>query len=270
MTPAESALVHGQQANRGEAFFSDLIYAVSHHYVRPEQAEGLWSRVLSHKQMLSERLGRNVRIAVAMLDYLSNITSDLKAPTLISEDHVSELVNLSMRDGMTGLFNHSTCYELLALELGNHRRHGVGVAVLLLDIDDFKLVNDENGHQEGDRILVALTDVLRQEARSSDICGRLGGDEFVVILRFTHDAAEACRVAERIRTKAASISFGGKTFTISAGVALCDGTTASARGLMERADRALYAAKVRGKNRVCLDLSSRPQNTGLRKRRESR
>lgn len=253
MTQEESALVRQQQANRGADFFSDLIYAVAHHYVRPEQAHVLWDEVLSHKRTLAERLNRNVGITVAMLDYLSNITSNLKTPTLISEDRVSELVALSMRDGMTGLYNQSTCYELLMLELANHRRYGVGVALLLLDIDGFKLVNDEYGHQTGDRILVDLATVMTEEARSSDICCRLGGDEFIVILRLTNHAEEACAIAERIRSRAASASCGKKSITVSIGVALCDRATESARELVQRADKALYAAKRAGRNRVFLD-----------------
>jgi diguanylate cyclase (GGDEF)-like protein len=253
MSATEAAIVREQQATRGAAFYSDVIYAVSHHYIRPEQAEALWKDVLSHKKLISARLERSVGIAVAMLDYLSNITSDLKMPTLISEANAAELFRLSMRDGMTGLFNHSTCYELLELELTKHRRYGVGVAVLALDVDDFKLVNDKYGHQHGDRVLVDLAKVITHEARSSDICCRVGGDEFVVILRFPNDAAHACGVAERIRAKAASESFGGVNITISAGVALCDGTPMLARELMARADRALYAAKTRGRNCAALD-----------------
>jgi diguanylate cyclase (GGDEF)-like protein len=258
MSATEAASVREQQATRGAAFYSDMIYAVSHHYIPHRQAEALWNDVLSHKQLISAKLERSVGIAVAMLDFLSNIRSDLKMPTLISEANVAELFSLSMRDGMTGLFNHSTCYELLELELTNHRRYGVGVALLALDVDDFKHVNDKYGHQQGDRVLVELAKVITHEARSSDICCRVGGDEFVVILRLPNDAAHACGVAERIRAKAASESFGGMRITISAGVALCDGAPMLARELMARADRALYAAKMRGRNCAALDAGSAP------------
>ena len=115
MTEAERTLVRVQQDNRGSGFFSDLFYAISHHYFAPEIAEALWGKVLLHKKMMSQRLGRNVRIAVATLDYLSNITSEITSPTLMSEAYVTEIANLSMRDGMTGLYNHSSCYELLEL-----------------------------------------------------------------------------------------------------------------------------------------------------------
>jgi diguanylate cyclase (GGDEF)-like protein len=270
MSAEEVAIVREQQFTRGAAFYSDVIYAVSYHEVDPQQARGLWNSILWHKRLISARLGRNVGIAVAMLDFLSNITSDLKMPTIISEPHVKKLLDLSMRDGMTGLFNHSTCHELLELALAEHRRYGVGVALLMLDIDNFKLVNDTCGHQKGDRALVDLAKLIAQEARSSDICCRVGGDEFVVILRLPNDAAHACAIAERIRAKAASESVGRNEITISVGVAMCDRTPMSACELMARADCALYAAKMHGRNCVALDGFGGPMLVGRPKCSDSR
>ena len=238
------------QTSRGDLFFSDLLYSISHHYFVPEVAEGIWNEVLAHKFMMSERLGRNVRVTVATLDYLSNITGEMSSFTLMSEAYVSEIVNLSMRDGMTGLFNHSTCYELLELELKNHGRYGVGVALILLDIDDFKSVNDRCGHQEGDKILREVATTLEEETRESDICCRFGGEEFAAILPFTNDPREAFKIAERIRTGVAKTMSQGQQITISAGVALCGGITHTSHTLVERADRALYRAKGTGKNKV--------------------
>ena len=252
MIPAESALMRAHEETRGSLFFSDLLYAISHHYFAPEIAEALWSNILTHKLQVSRRLGRNVRITVAALDYLSNITSVLETPTLISEAYVAEIANLSMRDRMTGLLNHSSCYEVLELEYRNHRRYGVGVSLLLSDIDDFKLVNDRNGHQAGDRVLVELSRMLVEQTRDSDICCRFGGEEFVVILPFVNDPDEACEVAERIRANAERIVCGGQPITISVGVALCDRATGSPRALIAGADQALYEAKRGGKSRVVL------------------
>jgi diguanylate cyclase (GGDEF)-like protein len=250
LTDVERAVIRVQKNNRGNLFFSDLLYAISHQYFAPEIAETLWNKILLHKRSMSKRLGRNVRITVATLDYLSNITSEFASPTLISEAYISEIANHSMRDGMTGLYNHSSCYELLELEFRSHRRYGAGVSLVLLDIDDFKLVNDRYGHQEGDRILIELAKTLTEQVRDSDICCRIGGEEFVAILPFTSDPAEACEIAERIREQAATITFGGKGITISAGVAVCDQATRSPQELLENADRALYRAKRMGKNQV--------------------
>ncbi|MBN1652767.1 MAG: GGDEF domain-containing protein [Deltaproteobacteria bacterium] len=256
MTQRERTLICEHERNRGSAFYSEIFFAISHHYFAPEIAETLWNNVLTHKHIISERLGRNVRITVATLDYLSNITSELKAPTLISEAYISEIVNLSMRDRMTGLYNHSTCYELLELEFRSHRRYGTGVSLLLLDIDDFKLVNDRNGHQEGDRILIELANTLIEQIRDSDICCRFGGEEFVVILPLSDDPVVACEIAERIRTKVTGISCGRQRITVSVGVAVCDHATTSPHTLIEKADQALYKAKKSGKNRVVLGVVS--------------
>ena len=256
MTDAERFRIQDLKAQRGIAFFSDLLYAISHHYFAPEIAEGMWNEVISHKFMLSEKLGRNARMTVATLDYLSNITGEMRSFTLMSETHLAEIVNLSMRDGMTGLFNHSSCYELLELEFRNHRRYGVGVGLIVADIDDFKSINDEHGHQRGDEILVELAKMLNEETRDSDICCRLGGDEFAVILRFTNDPREAFGIAERVRTGAMRTRCAGKTVTVSAGVALCDSGVLTPWDLVEKADKALYLAKTQGKNVVV--MSERP------------
>jgi diguanylate cyclase (GGDEF)-like protein len=250
MTRDETARVDALVEARGRMFYSDLFYAISHHYFAPEVAETLWGKVLLHKHLMSERLDRNVRITVAALDYLSNITSEIASPTLISETHAAEIADLSMRDGMTGLYNHSTCYELLALEFRRHRRYGAGLSLIMIDVDDFKLVNDAYGHQQGDRVLMELAGTLTTQVRDSDICCRLGGEEFVAILPFTNGPGEAREIAERIRRKAPTIVCGDQGITVSGGVAVCDQTTRSPEALVESADRALYRAKRDGKNRI--------------------
>lgn len=254
MTDAESERIRSLQDTRGTAFYSDLLYAISHQYFAPEIAEDLWGKVLLHKHTISERLGRNVRITVATLDYLSNITKDLVTPTLISEVYVSELASLSMHDGLTGLFNHSSCYEILELQFRSRRRYGLGLSLILLDIDDFKSVNDRSGHQEGDRILVELARTLEEKTRESDICCRFGGEEFVIILPLTSAPDEACAIGERIRENAACIRSGEHRITISAGVAMSDPATTTPHALVEKADRALYRAKSGGKNQVVLGI----------------
>lgn len=252
MTSGERARVEAQIEARGGVFFSDLFYAISHHYFAPEVAETLWSEVLRHKHLMSEALGRNVRITVATLDYFSNVTDMITSPTLISEAYATEIAALSMRDGMTGLYNHSSCYELLELEFKNHQRYGAGISLILMDIDDFKLVNDRHGHQEGDRVLIELATMMTKQVRDSDICCRFGGEEFAAILPFTINPTEGCGIAERIREEATAITCVGVGITVSVGVAVCDRSIRSPRELIESADRALYRAKTNGKNRVCL------------------
>jgi diguanylate cyclase (GGDEF)-like protein len=194
-------------------------------------------------------LNRNVQIIVATLDYLTNYRSDVRLPTLVNEAHIAEIVSLSMRDGLTGLFNHTSCYEIINLWLKSYTRHGTVVSLILVDIDDFKDVNDQCGHQEGDRILKELGATMENSTRESDICCRYGGEEFAVILPLTN-TGEAAEIAEKIRLEAMRIHAGGRTLTISLGVASCGEGTITPHAFVEKADRALYQAKRSGKNRV--------------------
>ncbi len=234
---------------RGVRFFSDLLYSITHQFFPPEVAEELWKSVLQHKTQLSKVLGRNVKTVVAALDYLSNITGNLPFPTLVGEAFIEEIVGLSLRDGLTGLFNHTYFFQQIDLEVRRAVRYGVVVSLMLIDIDDFKAVNDSHGHQFGDTILAAMGKTLLAVARDSDICCRYGGDEFSVILPLT-SADEAGEIAERIRTEMAAYMPVGQTVTVSIGVASFGKNVRTYRDLVERADAALYDVKENGKNRV--------------------
>jgi len=249
MTEAEESLLSDLKQSRGALFFSDLLYAITHQYFPAAVAEKLWKEILRHKYEISKALNRNVQIIVAALDYLTDLRSDVRLPTLVNEAHIAEIVRLSMRDGLTGLFNHTSCYEIINLQLKSYARHATVVSLILADIDDFKAMNDQCGHQEGDRVLKELAATIENTTRDSDICCRYGGEEFAVILPLTN-ARGAAGIAERIRAEAMRIHAGGRALTISSGVASCSEKTTTAHALVEKADRALYQAKSSGKNRV--------------------
>ncbi|HTP67058.1 MAG TPA: GGDEF domain-containing protein [Geobacteraceae bacterium] len=249
LTGAEEIRLGDLKKYRGLRFFSDLLYSITHQYFPPEVAEELWDEILRHKHGLSTVLGRNVGIAVATLDYLSNITANMGAATLVGEAHIGEIVGLSLRDGLTGLFNHTYFYQQIDLEVRRHVQYGTTVTLMLIDIDDFKVVNDTYGHREGDRILAAMAGTLMRVSRDSDICCRYGGEEFAVILPLT-DLHEAGLIADRLKRELAERLPGGRTLTVSIGVASCGGKTATYQDLVEKADAALYQAKRSGKNRV--------------------
>lgn len=234
---------------RGLRYFSDLLYSITHQYFPSEVAEDLWTEILRHKYVLSASLGRNVKIALAALDYLSNITSNMRSATLVGEANIEEIVGLSLRDGLTGLFNHTYFYQQIDFEVRRYLRYGSLISLVLIDIDDFKAVNDTYGHREGDRILNAMGRTLIREARDSDICCRYGGEEFAVILPLT-DVHEAGVIADRMRLKLEERLPGGRKVTVSMGVAACGKKAGTYRDLVERADTALYQVKRSGKNRV--------------------
>jgi len=154
-------------------------------------------------------------------------------------------------DTLTGLFNRHYLDVRLHEELERARRAGTSVTLLLLDVDDFKTVNDTMGHQVGDAILHTVGGILRSMVRVFDVCARFGGDEFAILMPGSgQDRATAS--AERIRQRVAGHpSFPGiPRLTVSTGVAVFR-EDETAESLIRRADRLLYLAKAQGKNRVC-------------------
>lgn len=250
LTKAEQSRFSDLKKIRGSKFFSDLLYSITHQYFPPDVAEGLWTEILRHKIELSTVLIRNVRITVAALDYLSNITTNMNSATIVGERHIAEIVGLSMRDGLTGLFNHTYFYQQIDMEVSRYVRYNTVVSLLLIDIDDFKKVNDTFGHQEGDRILAAMGRKFSALARNSDICCRYGGEEFALILPLT-DIREASAIADRLRTELVeSLPDGSTMVTVSIGVVSSEKKIRTSQELVKNADAALYQAKRSGKNRV--------------------
>ena len=162
--------------------------------------------------------------------------------------------NLSIRDSLTDLFNHRHSMEVLATEFARVGRYEEGFALLMIDIDHFKEVNDSHGHPVGDAVLREVARVLRDAFRQVDAVGRYGGEEFIVVLPHTH-RQDALRTAERVRGRVEQHEFkaGGKTLriTVSVGVATCPSEGVEGPGdLVRLADQALYRAKQAGRNQV--------------------
>jgi diguanylate cyclase (GGDEF)-like protein len=135
------------------------------------------------------------------------------------------------------------------MELKRYARYGSPVSVMMIDIDDFKNLNDLHGHQEGDRILARVGAIIDAETRDLDICCRYGGEEFTVILPST-GVEEAALLAERLRAKMEASLPCGRRVTVSIGVSTCGKDTDTSQRLVMKADAALYRAKSAGKNRI--------------------
>jgi diguanylate cyclase (GGDEF)-like protein len=164
---------------------------------------------------------------------------------------LAEVTELATVDSVTALFNRRYFETRLEAEIERARRQQQDLAVLLIDIDDFKRVNDTRGHLEGDRILREVAGVLRAGVRIFDVCARYGGEEFVIVMPAATEIV-ARQVAERIRLNIEqSFSHDRPLVTVSVGGAmLSDGGTANE--LVDLADRALIRAKKSGKNQVWL------------------
>ncbi|OWY41057.1 diguanylate cyclase [Xenophilus sp. AP218F] len=160
-----------------------------------------------------------------------------------------ELEAQSQTDVLTGLPNRAALDIAFARELAGARRHGRELAVLLVDLDHFKQVNDCFGHVQGDQVLCQFAEVLRATVRASDSCGRWGGEEFLLLCPATGER-EALALAERLRQAVQSARFATRVrHSVSIGVAWHrPGDTALS--LLQRADQALYRAKRGGRNQV--------------------
>jgi diguanylate cyclase (GGDEF)-like protein len=168
-------------------------------------------------------------------------------------DANQRLRELSNRDPLTGVANRRCFLEQLEAELARYKRFGSPVAVLMLDIDWFKRVNDTHGHAMGDAVLRHLAELTKGRLRGIDLFGRLGGEEFGILLPGT-DGPGAWQFADRFRRDVAETPIkscaGTIPITISIGVAELAQGDATADGVLARADAALYRAKEGGRNRV--------------------
>jgi diguanylate cyclase (GGDEF)-like protein len=161
----------------------------------------------------------------------------------------AQLGQLAMRDPLTGLINARGFADRLTQELERNRRYPRPMALLYLDLDDFKVINDTHGHQTGDAVLRLVADAMRSSVRQSDVVGRLGGDEFAVLMPET-EAAVADGAAQRLAASLRNVFKGTPTVTASIGVVACGTVDASTDELLRRADQAMYDAKRNGKDRV--------------------
>ena len=161
------------------------------------------------------------------------------------------LRHLALHDSLTGLPNRTLILDRLAQALARARRDGTNVAVAVVDIDHFKMVNDSYGHPAGDQLLVDVAERLRSALRSSDTAGRLGGDEFIVVCEGVSDAVEVEAIAARLRAAVrVSIDVTGVPIFASASVGCTTGTGhATPDQLVAEADAALYRAKTGGRGR---------------------
>ena len=170
------------------------------------------------------------------------------------------LEELSETDALTRLANRRHFERRLDLELSRTKRYGITSALVMVDLDRFKAINDRFGHRAGDEVLRRVGGVLDAERRAGDLVARYGGEEFVAILPHT-TIADATNWAERVRQRLAAGRFGWGdahiAVTASFGVSGTSSRAVTNEQLIETADQALYAAKRRGGNVVVTDTASR-------------
>jgi diguanylate cyclase (GGDEF)-like protein len=251
-------------------FFSFLAYQVTSAIVRPIEALSEGARRISQGQLeveIPEARGQDE------IGLLTRTFNDMTRKLLRSQSEIQSanaelklrneelqranevLEQLSITDGLTKLHNHRFFHDYLTREIKRVSRTGDPLSMLLVDIDDFKRLNDRLGHAAGDELLVGLARILNDAIRESDLAARYGGEEFVVLATET-DLAGGVFLAEKIRTAIAEASFilddsmQLTKMTVSIGVAQYRG---SRKAFFQTADQALYRAKGAGKNCVVAD-----------------
>jgi diguanylate cyclase (GGDEF)-like protein len=179
--------------------------------------------------------------------------ADICATAIQNAHYVERVKQLAYLDGLTGIFNRRFFELRIVEEIDRARRFNNGMAVVMVDIDQFKRLNDEFGHLLGDEVLRQVSSVFHQQLRKIDVVCRYGGEEFAILLSQTNPQ-HALAVAEKLRRLVESWQFPGvpRPVTISAGVATFPDHGTSRDELVKSADAGLYAAKQGGRNRVLL------------------
>lgn len=233
----------------GDDLYVKLLFYITHQVFPVDDSKKLWEEILIHKNKISKILKRNIEISVATLDYLTNIKNEIKNPKLIGEAFIGKIAEISSIDGLTKLYNRQYLFLKMNEELNRYRRYKTSFSILLMDIDDFKRINDTFGHQRGDEVLMKLGVILEKSKRELDICARYGGEEFLIVLPHT-ELNEAGIIAERLRMIIEKSFKKDTGLTVSIGVSNCPKSSRTLKILIKKADDALYKSKSMGKNRV--------------------
>jgi len=232
-----------------EELYSDIFLKLTHRYFTDEVARVFWPKVLKHRDELVIRLKRDPGLIVSCLDYLTNIEHILIDATIIEEGKSEYIITTNLIDSMTSLFIRSVFDVVIKKETDFSCRSKNPLSLMMIDLDDFKEVNDSFGHQVGDNVLSVIGRLILDSVRKMDIACRYGGEELVVIMPNT-DLNSSLLIAERIREKIAEYDFDGFNVTASIGLSVLDENDTDVIDLVYLADKALYKAKNSGKNRV--------------------
>jgi len=263
---------------QGAQLFGQLHFMLSNHFERHEEIDAFIDEVACRAEELlavydigdgvikpysqllqeaNEELGRlNLSYAQLVMELKqAKTTADkLAAELLIANDQLSAL---AARDGLTGLFNHRHFQDALRREVTDSAFGARPLSVILLDVDNFKRINDQHGHPAGDAVLKEIAEFLGSVVRETDLVARYGGEEFAIILGNTN-TRKALAIAERVRQgiEAVEVRVNSATIRTTVSIGLC-GVEAytpemTARRMTDAADKALYSAKKAGRNRIVL------------------
>lgn len=244
--------------NSSDATFASLLENFVHFDFSESSAEKHWEHILYRYEELQKKLGDDANAHLAIVDYFTNYSKQILNQPMLVEVHVfKQAEEAAMIDGLTGIFNRRYMELFLKKEYNRCKRYNKKLAICIIDIDNFKNINDTYGHQFGDLVLKTLAKALKNVLREEDIACRYGGEEFLIILPET-DTEGSYVLTERIRDSIKNISpFKEKSITFSAGVASFPACAGDTQTLIRCADRALYEAKFTGKNKTIKSVEER-------------
>ena len=228
-----------------------ILLSLTHKSFNEKESKNLFEAILKHKKSLDEILNRDVGISVATLDYLQNIKKLFHYPTIVEESTSDFLTDSTTKDGLTNLYVRDVLDIFLRKEIDNAKRQNSYVSFMLIDIDDFKKVNDTYVHQKGDEVLEKIGEILNNSSRKMDFAARYGGEELCLVLPNTK-SDKAYEIATRIREKIKSFIFDDFFVTVSIGISQSDENINDEIKLIRKADKALYKAKENGKDQVVI------------------
>lgn len=205
---------------------------------------------LNHGAFLgAKKSGELIPIQINLTGYKINGKIHVLA-ALKDQTYIRKLEYKTQIEPFTNLANKDTIKQSLSTEIERSRRHEHSLSIIFIDIDRFKTINDNHGHQIGDEVIKALSDCIAERVRDSDVLGRFGGDEFIIICPEC-TGYQAAVIAEQIRKKISNLKIHDLDITISLGITECQNQD-TVKTLLDRADRALYEAKEDGRNTIKL------------------
>ena len=250
----EINIVEKLYKSRKDHFYCDILYALTYKSFSALQAKSIWEGILQHRKDLESKLGRDVGLSVAAHDYLENILKNMNYCTIIEEQKLHHLTTVATKDGLTGLFDQASFKRKLSEYLDDKLQTESDLALIMFDLDNFKKVNDNFGHPEGDRVLKEIATILQLCARREDLAARYGGEEFALILPKTN-YENAQQVGERIRQRVEDY-FKEREYNVTLSMGLYHLESKSyipSLELIEKADQLLYTSKTTGKNKLTSD-----------------
>ena len=231
--------------------YSTILLSLTHESFQEDESRLLWYEIISHMRKLEHILDRSVGLSVASLDYLTNVKNALSEPKIIEENKSIFVAGATIKDELTGLYLREVFDVVLKKEMEEANRKNTFLCLLMIDIDNFKKINDKYGHLKGDEVLSKIGITINDSVREMDLAARYGGEEIAVLMPRI-DLDQAFKAGQRIRKAIERIQFKDFFVTVSIGLSQTSRHINTPDKLIDAADVALYKAKNKGKNKVIM------------------